>query len=163
METGRSRMIGLSWKSMIKRVLPLLCCMLLTVPCMAEGNAAVMLPENGLSVCGDFLYTIVNGEAVIAEYTGNAGNLTIPAALDGHPVTGIAGNAFINCISLYSLTIPEGVARIGNRAFSGCANLTTVVLPDSLQKISTNPFTDSWQLRNLIVSDHQPTLEVIDG
>ncbi len=41
-------------------------------------------------------------------------------------VTAIADNAFSNCTSLNSVTIPSTMAKIGNNAFSGCSSLQHV-------------------------------------
>ncbi len=74
----------------------------------------------------NFTYTVVDGEAVITKYTGIGGDVTIPETLRIYPVTAIEVYAFIDCDTLTSVTIPDGVRDIGSFAFSGCDNLTGI-------------------------------------
>lgn len=64
------------------------------------------------------------------------GVLDVPAEVqvDGaqYQVTGVTPFACVYCDGLTSVTLPEGVTRIGFGAFSDCPNLVTVSLPTSL-------------------------------
>ena len=44
-------------------------------------------------------------------------------------VTRIGDKAFRNCTGLTNITIPDSVTRIGNSAFNGCASLQTITIP----------------------------------
>ena len=57
-------------------------------------------------------------------------SVTIPES-----VTSIENNTFQNCVSLKSLTISEGVTNIGDRAFWNCNSLTEVNLPNTIKSI----------------------------
>jgi hypothetical protein len=81
-------------------------------------------------VSGDYFYLVVNGAAIINGYRGAGGNVTIPATLDGFPVTGIGNNAFFGNTNIVTLTIPDGIASIGNQAFFGCTGLASIQLPE---------------------------------
>ncbi|MBO5732627.1 MAG: leucine-rich repeat protein [Alistipes sp.] len=55
-------------------------------------------------------------------------------------VTTIGDDAFSNCKSLTSVTIPDSVMTIGKWAFFYCENLTSVTIPDSVTTIGGRAF-----------------------
>ncbi|MBQ3498325.1 MAG: leucine-rich repeat protein [Clostridia bacterium] len=57
-------------------------------------------------------------------------SLSLPSTLES-----IAIGAFRNCISLTDVVIPEGVKAISDGAFEGCTNLRTLSLPSTLTVI----------------------------
>ena len=61
-----------------------------------------------------------------------SGALNIPSTYKGKPVTSIADKAFIDCVNLTSVTIPDSVTSIGEKAFWGCKNLSSITVPDSV-------------------------------
>jgi hypothetical protein len=62
-------------------------------------------------------------------------SITIP-----NSVTSIRENAFHNCSSLTSITIPNSVTSIGDYAFDGCNSLISVTIPNSIMKIGIHTF-----------------------
>ena len=52
----------------------------------------------------------------------------------------VGSNAFYNCYSLASITIPSGVTNIGSSAFYNCHSLTNIVIPNSVNDISQSAF-----------------------
>ncbi len=79
-----------------------------------------------------FRYKITDGKATITKYTGPGGDVTIPATIDGVPVTCIGEGAFRECTTLTSVTIPDGVTEIAGHAFERCSELTTLTIPKSV-------------------------------
>lgn len=74
---------------------------------------------------GEWVYWVEDGVATIAGYQ-NIGevSLSIPAKLDGYPVTGIGHKAFVQNKSLNSIQIHTNVTRIADDAFDGLNGIT---------------------------------------
>ena len=90
---------------------------------------------------GDFVYSVYGKEATITGCNKSfSGELVIPDTLGGYPVTGISYGVFRNCFDLTSVSIPNGVTKIGNYAFEGCTSLKTIVIPDSVVSIGRDAF-----------------------
>ncbi len=99
----------------------------------AEG--IVEQAESGLA------FTVKSDMTVAVAWQGDKtatpAHVDIPAsvAIDGvtYPVTEIAAGAFEGAAFLTSVTIPEGVATIGQDAFKDCHNLTEPAVPSTLR------------------------------
>lgn len=100
---------------------------------------------------GDYTYTVSSGEATITGYYGT-GAVTIPASLNGYPVTAIGDNAFNGSnTEVTSVTIPEGVIRIGDNAFVNCTSLENISMPGSLTEIGGGAFDGCTGLTNVYI------------
>ena len=116
------------------------------IPAIAE-NAVVLTG-------GECEYGIrPDGLAEIERYTGEAADLVIPAELDGYTVAGIGNTAFLDCSSLHSVMITEGIADIGNWAFANCTALASVIIPDSVTGIGQNAFSGCTSLNDITIPD----------
>lgn len=71
--------------------------------------------------------------------------------------------AFYNCKALTSVTIPNGVTRIGYEAFRDCQALTTIEIPASVTSIEEGAFRGCKNLRSIIVSKGNPAYKDIRG
>ena len=67
-------------------------------------------------------------------------HLVIPSKLDGYKVSSIGSLAFVRCLRLKSVVIPEGVRCLGVQAFCGCRALEKVKLPFTLDIIDRKVF-----------------------
>ena len=76
----------------------------------------------------------------VTAYTGNDVSVSIPATIDGRAVIAIGDRAFMNCKTVQSVVVPEGVREIGWFAFSGCISLGGVSLPASVEAICYGAF-----------------------
>lgn len=92
--------------------------------------AASVLAALSLSttvVQAQFNYTTNNGTITITGYTGRGGAVTIPDTIAGLAVTSIDDEAFAECSTLTSVTVPAGVTYIGYQAF-GCEMLASITV-----------------------------------
>src|ERR1035441_3491021 len=87
------------------------------------------------AVEAQFQFVTNNGAITITAYAGPGGAVTIPNTINGWPVTNIGDEAFWNCRSLSSVTIPGSVICIGVEAFLGCYSLPSVTIPNSVTSI----------------------------
>lgn len=75
------------------------------------------------------------------KYTGD---IVIPEIVEYREkqfkVVQIGSNAFKNCTSLASVTIPQGVTSLPDDAFSGCTSLTSVSIPQSVSTVGVRAF-----------------------
>ena len=92
----------------------------------------------------------VDGPISIIGYTGKAGNIIIPAVIEGYPVVGIDDNAFKGKM-LKSVTI-KGDLKIGQSAFADCSMMDTVSIP-LVTDLGKGAFADCRNLRNLTLCD----------
>lgn len=67
-------------------------------------------------------------------------NLAIPSTINGLPVTGIGDDAFLQTVSLTSVTIPGSVTSIGASAFSSCSGLINVSIANGVASIGPYAF-----------------------
>ena len=74
-------------------------------------------------------------------------SVTIPQS-----VTSIGAVAFDNCKNLTDVTIGEGVTSIGQAAFNGCTNLKSITIPESVKSIGSMAFQGCYNLEKVNIS-----------
>ena len=107
----------------------------------------------------DFEYGVDKDTATITKYKGAGGTVEIPATLGGYPVTGIQMQAFIECASLKSVSMPESITWIGDSAFAGCTGLEQVEISPNLTTIGPNSFYSCNGLTSVVVPDKVTIIE----
>ncbi len=88
------------------------------------------------------------------EYTG-AVNIPSSITYGGktYRVTEIGSNAFDECSSLTSVTIPDGMTFIRAYAFYNCIGLTEVTIPNSVTNIGLCAFENCYKLTSVNIPD----------
>ncbi len=92
---------------------------------------------------------IVDGKAIIVDYSGSLTEIVIPAEIRGYPVTSIGEAAFYYCKNLTSITLPEGIEEIGDFAFQKCINLENINIPNSVLRIGNSVFDECASLDSI--------------
>ena len=81
--------------------------------------------------------------AVLAQFEDMAGSITIPASVnfnnEEYAVTAVNAGAFLNMEGLTSVTLPEGLLKIGVNAFAG-TSLTQVTIPSTVKEVGARAF-----------------------
>ena len=115
-----------------------------------------LLGNAGAAVSGLYTYEINadNASVTITDYpTNEIGELVIVDTLGGYPVTSIGRNAFFQCGSLTSVTIPDSVTSIEGYAFYACSSLTSITIPNSVTSIGDEAFRDCTSLTSVTLPD----------
>ena len=115
--------------------------------------------ENGICIyCEDLQtkglqYKLLDDGTYKVSGIGNCtdNEICFPSKYNGKAVTNIGNNAFRNCTSLTSVTIPASVTNIGNFAFSGCTSLTSVTIPSSVANIGLGVFNGCTSLTSVTI------------
>lgn len=95
-----------------------------------------------------------DGNITITGFKSKAKSLTIPAEIDGKPVTAIGEAAFQENTTLEKIVIPEGVESIGDMAFYDCENLSDITIPSTVQDFGMMAFIESAWLNNKVAENH---------
>ena len=107
----------------------------------------------------DFKYELnKEGTGVVIEgYLGKDVEVIIPEVIKTFPVVSIDGYAFSDS-GLESITIPDSVKTIGEKAFRECANLKTVTLGEGVERIGNYAFSSSG-LESITIPDSVKVIE----
>ena len=111
---------------------------------------------------GNLYYDITSNVApytveVTSGNTKYSGDITIPSSVTyngiTYAVTGIGYQAFYNCSSLTSVTIPNSVTSIGSSVFYDCTSLTSISIPNSVTSIENHAFRNCTSLTSLTIGN----------
>ena len=87
-------------------------------------------------------------------------SITLP-----NSVTSIGDWAFVLCDSLSSITIPNGVTSIGISTFEYCSSLSSIALPNSVTSIGFHAFLGCYNLTSITIPNSVTSIgdEAFDG
>jgi hypothetical protein len=105
-----------------------------------------------------YKFTTTNGTVTITGCTGPGGAVTIPATINGLPVTSIGAWAFLGCTRLTTITLGNSVTSIGEGAFEGCNSLTGIAIPDSVTSIGDSAFYSCTSLTSVTIPNSVTTI-----
>lgn len=138
-------------------------------PMRTRASLAHLIAVSAAVFCGiiqpvaaQFTFVTNNGAITITGTTGSISSVTIPATINGHPVTTIGNAAFGSDASLISATIPDSVTNIAAFAFFG-TGLTNIAIPGGVIAIGDNAFTSCSSLTNISVDATNPAYNSLNG
>ncbi len=85
--------------------------------------------------------------------TATATEIEIASWYNGKWVKAIYYEAFEDCTSLTSITIPDSVIHIGDSVFENCSSLESITLPDSVIYIGDSAFENCSSLESITLPD----------
>ena len=112
------------------------------------ANNEIWYTSSDGAVVTPYAADVFGANIVSNTYENGKGVITF----DGE-VTSIGKHAFVDCISLTSITIPDSVTSIGYSAFSSCTSLTSVTIPDSVTSIGNFAFASCGSLTSITIPD----------
>lgn len=98
-----------------------------------------------------------NHAATVTYGTAYSGDIVIPESVVynsvSYTVTEIGNDAFSNCSSLTSVSIPNTITSISSQAFSGCSGLTSFSIPNSVTVIGPSAFSGCSGLTSVTIGN----------
>ena len=131
------------------------------------GNTETAISNDKYLTYKGILYSINGGNlSVVRCPIANPEPITIPAAIPTNNgnmnVTEIAVKAFHDC-AMTSITLSEGLLKIGNSAFINCKSLTSLTIPKSVTSIEDNFVNECTTLATLTVAEGNSNYYTVDN
>lgn len=137
---------------------------------IVEGGNAYYSTHSGTFYTGNYIMSDMMFYGCILETVIVPKNtIEINGAFDGcknltsislpNGLKRIGDKAFLNCESLPSITIPSSVTSIDSRAFSGCKSLPSIVIPSSVTSIGGGAFNACENLTAVNIPDGITSIE----
>ncbi|MCR5208006.1 MAG: leucine-rich repeat protein, partial [Eubacterium sp.] len=112
--------------------------------------------------CGDNVFYLIDGETLTLSGTGATWDYnwsdnkspfynsdTIETITVGDGITRIGNALLFDCNSLKPFTLPDTVTSLGDYAFDNCTGLDNLTLPDSITEIGEFSFVNCYELESI--------------
>lgn len=100
---------------------------------------------------------------VTFDNTKYIGHVEIPSTIfysgKEYPVSRIGSRAFMDCVELLSIEIPNSITSIGEAAFFRCSELTSITIPNSVKKIGGFAFHGCSNLKSIDIPNGVSTIK----
>lgn len=99
---------------------------------LGDGTDYGLLLNSALDFTEDdanFTYELCENEVTVTGYRGEKKRISIPASIEGKPVTAIEEGSFAGEKQLTAVRIPTTVRRIGEGILTGCSSLEVLETP----------------------------------
>ncbi|MBK1833242.1 leucine-rich repeat domain-containing protein [Roseibacillus ishigakijimensis] len=95
----------------------------------------------------DLTYEINEGQVTITDCLETAaGELVVPATVEGLPVVAVGAGAFASCGDLTGISLPSSLTSIGVSAFFQCSSLQAFQVPEGVTVLAANTFRECTSL-----------------
>ena len=129
-----------------------------------EYNNICFYIEDSIAVISPYIELTDGFQAIKANYYSDTVIVPSYVCYNGRsfPVRKIGANAFNGASNLNNVIISEGVEEIERFAFSCCA-IKNISIPSTIKKIENDAFYLCEELKEIIISDENPTYKSILG
>lgn len=130
-------------------------CLIGTGICSLPAPAAVYAAEEETAPEFEGLrYEAADGAVTITGFTSDlTGKVTVPAEIDGLPVTKIGEGAFKYNFKITEVTLPDSITELGKLAFKSCGKMIKATLPKNLTAIPESCFEECRKLESLVIPE----------
>jgi len=135
---------------MQKKIFTLLL-LLITVAFSYAQSVGTVFTVNGINYK---ITSLAPKEVEVTEHETFTGAANIPATVNYngfYSVTAIGESAFLRCMDLTSVSIPNSVTAIKNGGFFWCNSLTSIAIPNSVKDIGASAFGYCSGLKEIII------------
>ncbi len=117
------------------------------------SGQAVEVPTDGGALVID------KAAGTVIGFKGSVKNGHIPAAAEQTPIIAIGREAFKNCLTLESITMPDSITNIGELAFDNCTKLRSFTVPKGVTAIGKGVFNKCTALSSVTLSSHVVSID----
>ncbi|MCL2796761.1 MAG: leucine-rich repeat domain-containing protein [Firmicutes bacterium] len=115
---------------------------------------------------GGAQYRVLDGDAVLVRYIGDAAEFTVPSSVTINEVSrkvALIGERAFAFGDIAKITIPGNDTAVGNYAFYRCYSLTDAVIGNGVTHIGVSAFADCTGLKNLSFSENRRITAIGDS